>query len=233
MEEINCPVDPASLENVRALLSSHQYKRALDSLEQYLTLAWAPENLKNCRYGPLQYLVWMSIKIYCLMRLREYQQCSILLESLGCLDDPQWCYETYPESERRGSVAPFCLRLFNAYLPLLLGLPSSCLDRLYALLGWCTRNLDSASQTDSSVWLNRLTTTVHILAEIHVTKEQYQDALELLQNEVLFRRPQHIPSLIRMGRISVQTGAMEAAEEYFGMAECLSNGQEAFIHVNQ
>eukprot|EP00921_Rhytidocystis_pertsovi_P018232 GHVQ01028772.1.p1 GENE.GHVQ01028772.1~~GHVQ01028772.1.p1 ORF type:complete len:705 (+),score=182.45 GHVQ01028772.1:260-2374(+) len=85
-------------------------------------------------------------------------------------------------------------------------------------------------------WEERLTAVCVLLCDVLVMRHHLEDALELLQSEVMKRRaprPPPVGCLSLLGRIALQLGAVDAAEEYFGYAECLSDKRHAVtVHTN-
>ncbi|KEP62622.1 UNVERIFIED_CONTAM: hypothetical protein HHA_294960 [Hammondia hammondi] len=93
---------------------------------------------------------------------------------------------------------------------------------------------DARSYTLHALWLERLTIVAFLAAEILVTKGHPQEALQLLQDEVLPRRQQrqHTPTLSLMGRISLRMSCLDLAEEFFGYVECLSERESVMTRTN-
>ncbi|PFH31657.1 hypothetical protein BESB_026310 [Besnoitia besnoiti] len=85
-----------------------------------------------------------------------------------------------------------------------------------------------------ALWLERLTTAAFLAAEILVAKGHPQEALQLLQEEVLKRRQgqQHTPTLSLMGRIGLRMGSLDLADECFGYVECLSECDNVTAQTN-
>ncbi|CBZ49694.1 conserved hypothetical protein [Neospora caninum Liverpool] len=98
-----------------------------------------------------------------------------------------------------------------------------------------TRDEQTIKQTLHSLWIERLTTVVFLAAEILVAKGHLQEALQLLQDEILSRRQQHrqhAPTLSLMGRISLRMCCLDLAEEFFGYVECLGERDSVATRTN-
>ncbi|KYF39663.1 hypothetical protein TGARI_294960 [Toxoplasma gondii ARI] len=93
---------------------------------------------------------------------------------------------------------------------------------------------DARSDALHALWLERLTIVAFLAAEILVARGHPQEALQLLQEEILPRRQQrqHIPTLSLMGRISLRMSCLDLAEEFFGYVECLSERESVVTRTN-
>eukprot|EP01071_Lankesteria_metandrocarpae_P003344 Lankesteria_metandrocarpae@DN2906_c0_g1_i3.p1 len=188
---------------------------------------------ENQNIPPHKKILWTTLKIYSLIRFKMYRQAGDEVTALGPLDHNKYHFDCHKElyPRAKGSMIPFALRVLSSCVPIFMGFPSLGVDRMYALHTWTHKQLIHHASTTAllNVWTSRLVVTAHILAVCLCQETHYVEALTLLQG-VLGRQPQHIPTLKLMGRICVEMGTPESAEDYFTMADCITKSTS---HVNR
>ncbi|GAW83738.1 hypothetical protein, conserved [Plasmodium gonderi] len=92
--------------------------------------------LPSLKDNPFEYIIFITIKIYCNLRLHSYRFVSNDLSSLGNLDADNYQFEQFESKykKKKGSMIPFLLRLINCYYPYTLNLYFTSFDRLYLLI---------------------------------------------------------------------------------------------------
>ncbi|CXJ25913.1 conserved Plasmodium protein, unknown function [Plasmodium berghei] len=196
---------------------------------------------------PFEYILFMTIKIYCNLRLHNYRYVSNDLNLLENLDGENYKFQKYPLKYKKenGSMVPFLLRLINCYYPYTLGLFFTSFDRLYLLLlqyeklmnkirneNACTDNkvlLDKANNNISSplfkhnrqigIIFHYITIISYILCDLLLKKNYIEQAIELLKEKILKYFPNHINTLSLIGKLFLFIGSFDFAESYFNMVK--------------
>ncbi|CDU20878.1 hypothetical protein YYC_01678 [Plasmodium yoelii 17X] len=196
---------------------------------------------------PFEYVLFMTIKIYCNLRLHNYRYVSNDLNILENLDGENYKFQKYPLKYKKenGSMIPFLLRLINCYYPYTLGLFFTSFDRLYLLLlqyeklmnkirnkNECTDNkvlLDISNNNISpplfkqnrqiSTIFHYITIISYILCDLLLKKNYIEQAIELLKEKILKYFPNHINTLSLVGKLFLFIGSFDLAESYFSVVK--------------
>eukprot|EP00897_Mesotaenium_endlicherianum_P005672 jgi/Mesen1/5132/ME000255S04106 len=93
-------------------------------------------------------LAYKAHHILGLVKLRMYGAAADELRTLGDLDSPQYQYQAFPHlyPGKRGSMVPFALRWVHAELAHRSGNTGEAIDRLYALLAFCSARISALQE---------------------------------------------------------------------------------------
>jgi len=173
----------------------------------------------------------------CSFGLQEYQQADEALARLGSFEAPKWRYEQHPDlyPGQSGSFVPFVLRQLSAVAPYLANRPQVTLDRLTELQTLCVQHHTDHTDSEKArqLWLDREIAVICLIAEVHChpALQNFPEAIRVLQR-ALELRPRDRGTLSMLGRVSLQLGAVESAEDYFGLDECLAEKDSALVRAN-
>ncbi|SBS98522.1 conserved Plasmodium protein, unknown function, partial [Plasmodium ovale curtisi] len=192
------------------------------------------EILNDFKKDPFEYVLFMTLKIYCNLRLHNYRPVSNDLSSLGNLDGENYKFEHFSEKykKKRGSMIPFMLRLINCYYPYTLGLHFTSFDRLYLLVlhyeGMLQRSESEEGQSSDShvvsstvrirrVVFHYITITCYMLCDLLLKKNYVEQAILLLREKILKHDPQHMNTISLIGKLSLLIGSFDIAEASFSL----------------
>ncbi|CEL93989.1 unnamed protein product [Vitrella brassicaformis CCMP3155] len=229
---ISAAPERPSLSRVRREVHQRRYKTAIQMCEQALQSGGAGSQL-----APTEVIAWHTVRIYCLLKRQEYQQADEALARLGSFEAPKWRYEQHPDlyPGQSGSFVPFVLRQLSAVAPYLANRPQVTLDRLTELQTLCVQHHTDHTDSEKArqLWLDREIAVICLIAEVHChpALQNFPEAIRVLQR-ALELRPRDRGTLSMLGRVSLQLGAVESAEDYFGLDECLAEKDSALVRAN-
>ncbi|KAL5016611.1 hypothetical protein ScPMuIL_006200 [Solemya velum] len=199
------------------------------------------------KHTPHSLQLWF-LRLALLVKLRLYSVAESELAPFQNLDTPDLYYEYYPHTYpgRKGSLVPFGMRLLHAELPHYLGRTTESLDKLYYVLAVTQKilkNLEDELAEDGSameistesrkasteLWLEREKQVLYIIGNNLLSLRDYEAALSVY-GELVERDPQQKTQLVSgMGRIFLQMGNVQKAEECFKNVETLAEQRKEDI----
>lgn len=205
-----------------------------------MTAQQGPENIGQMTQHSSHTLQLWFCRVALLFKLRLYTVAHSELQSFKNLDTPDVYYEYYPNiyPGRKGSMVPFGLRLLDAQLPYYLGHNKDALDKLYYILSVVRQILANvenglaedgmpmelgteAKKSSLELWANRECQVMYIIANILLSIKDYEACLNVYQ-ELLKKDVNSQGALLTgIGRIFLQMGDINTAEDYFNKSEQL------------
>ncbi|KAL1930605.1 hypothetical protein VTP01DRAFT_10767 [Rhizomucor pusillus] len=161
------------------------------------------------------------LRLLALMQLGLYQLASAELEKLGNLYRPELTFEYHGISGKTGSIVPFELLVLSARLPFYLKYPLISLERLTLLAVHCKKMY---KKTESQLWKQRETQVYIILATQQMHMNDYTAAATTLQMVSRKVAGNDLDILSILGRLYLQLGNVQGAEELFQRIEKDSKG---------
>ncbi|SCM26756.1 conserved Plasmodium protein, unknown function [Plasmodium chabaudi chabaudi] len=196
---------------------------------------------------PFEYILFMTIKIYCNLRLHNYRYVSNDLNLLENLDGENYKFQKYPLKYKKenGSMVPFLLKLINCYYPYTLGLFFTSFDRLYILLlqyeklmnkiknehecsgkkvaiNICNNGMPSdifKENRQIGIIFHYITIICYILCDLLLKRNYIEQAIGLLKEKILKYFPNHINTLSLVGKLFLLIGSFDLAESYFNVVK--------------
>ncbi|XP_028396842.1 trafficking protein particle complex subunit 12-like [Dendronephthya gigantea] len=177
--------------------------------------------------------IWFC-RIALMVQLKMHTAADIELEAFGNLDAAVLYYEFYPDlyPDRQGTMVPFCFRLLAAMLPQHVDRPKEALDKLFYVHSICLqvlRNLTAelgadkenleALQKGIKLWKERLIKVLYCIGNTFLSVKEYGLAIAVFK-QISKRDPENTRALMSgIGRISLQSGDIESAQQYFKLVE--------------
>merc|ERR1719427_37088 len=175
--------------------------------------------------------IWW-VRLALLVKLRQFSTAEAEAAAFGDLETADMYYQYYPDlyPGRRGSLAPWSLRLLLAELPSHAGQQVAAMNKLFRLLrtvGQMLKNLEAGRAADGSeggeagaqCWWARERQVLYSLVNVSIRHQDYESAvkcLELLQHVEL---PALLASLhAAQGRLYLQLGNLALADQAFSQA---------------
>ncbi|XP_031555083.1 trafficking protein particle complex subunit 12-like [Actinia tenebrosa] len=238
----NVPLNESGL---RDLLSAECWRAALDFTSRFLTAHGQGVGQYGQRamhtHKTLQ--VWFC-RIALLYKLQMYSTAEAELEAFKNFDQPDLYYEFYPETYpgRKGCMVPFSLRILLAELPQHSGKPNEALDRLYSLQRTCKavlKNLangldeDGSKSADKSddmreaavkMWNERELRVLYAIGNCFLAVKDYNLAVSVFESIIKQDETLSAALYSGIGRIYLQLGDLERAENYFKIVEERATG---------
>ncbi|KAH3775656.1 trafficking protein particle complex subunit 12-like [Dreissena polymorpha] len=239
------------------LMQAGCYRAAIDMTTQLLTdigQSIAIAMVTPTTHSPKSLQIW-HCRFSLMMKLRMYSILESEFAAFKTLDTPDIYYEFYPTNYpgKRGSMVPFGMRLLHAELPYHLGRPSETLDRFYYLLSVIQKilkNLGEGHSEDGSaitistesraasqkLWLEREKQVLYSIANVLTLLKNYDAGLSVYK-DLLEKDTEHRLALLSgIGRIHLQIGNLNKANEYFQMVkdtEIKTNVAMVAVHMNR
>lgn len=239
---------PTDTSGLKQLLKAECWRSALN-----LTVKLLEENSKDVfTYSQKIMEIWFC-RIALLYELKMYSAADIELEAFGNFDSAMFFYEYYPQiySTKQGSMVPFCFRILAAILPQYLERPKEALDKLFHVHNVClhvlsdlsSRSCDSNSEEGKSLqkgrdlWKERLLKVLYCIGNTFLSQKEYGLAVSIFK-QIAERDPRNVRAVLSgLGRISLQSGDIESAQEYFKRVEETGPDNDdvakSEVHVNR
>jgi tetratricopeptide (TPR) repeat protein len=215
---------------LKQLLRAECWRSALNLTTKLLGTNHAQNTASRLVQSPHNLEIWFC-RIALFYQLKMYNAADIELEAFGNLDAAVLYYDFHPDlySGKEGTMVPFCFRILAAMLPQYLDRSKEALDKLFYVHSVCLqvlRNLstslgegDEALQKGMELWKERLLKVLYCIGNTFLSLREYGLAIEVFK-QVAKRDSENSRALLSgIGRISLQSGDIESAQEYFKLAE--------------
>ncbi|KAI1307686.1 hypothetical protein EDD11_004388 [Mortierella claussenii] len=187
--------------------------------------------------------LWYA-RLLALVKLGEYEMAQAELDQLGDMRGPQFRYENYPADMflnnefqtqeqqrsgalRRGSMIPFELFVLKARLQGHLGDVYEAIDQLYELIIHCKKFEAICKVNEDGVGAQQwhdLTGQLHLMVLNYLVELKDYPAATRYGRDLARAYPQDINFHSGLGRLYLQLGDLERAEEVFnGVEEMVKN----------
>ncbi|CRG97000.1 conserved Plasmodium protein, unknown function [Plasmodium gallinaceum] len=219
---------------------SYIEKKRLKTCETFIT-----DILNYFKKEPFEYIIFMTIKVYCNLRLHCYRSLTNDLNSLRNLDSDNYKFENFSSKYRKkkGSMIPFLLRLVNCYYPYTLSLYFTSFDRLYLLIlhyeniiKMCNEKIENNENCNDvylrkkNIFFHYIIITCYVLCDLLLKKNYIEQAIQLLKDKILYYDPNHINTISLIGKLSLLIGCFDSAKYSFNLASNLSENKN-FNHI--
>ncbi|KAI4835069.1 hypothetical protein MKS88_005752 [Plasmodium brasilianum] len=217
-------------------------EKKLKTCEEFLE-----DVLIHFKKEPFEYIIFMTIKIYCNLRLHNYRSVSNNLSLVGNLDGKNYKFQNFSlkYKKKRGSMIPFLLRLINSYYPYTLSLYFTSFDRLYLLILYYEKlfnecvniiekenhiadkgidNMASFSYTflrKKNILFHHVTITCYVLCDLLLKKNYIEQAIQLLKDKILIYDADHASTISLIGKFALLMGSFDIAESSFNSVQNL------------
>ena len=187
------------------------------------------------KHSPTSLQIWW-IRLALLVKLRQFTTAEAEAAAFGVLDTPDLYYQYYPElhPNKRGSMAPWSLRLLLAELPAYNNKQVVAMNKLLRLLRQVRQmisNLEAGLAPDGEVilseaeekqrlglkiWLERERQILHSLVNSCLLHQDYEAAVKSLDMLREVEAPERLASLLSaQGRVYLQLGSIGLADRSF------------------
>jgi len=228
---------------LQQLISSGNYRAAINLTAHLLEMYGQGKGKAGqlSKHSQTSFQIWFS-RLALLVNLKLFTVAEAEAEQFGELDKPDVFMQYYPElyGGRRGSLAPWSMRLLLAQLPGLCGKHIDSFNRLFALhfsLKDMLRNLSKGLAPDGQVWLeatpeeldsavscwkDRERQVLSALVNNAVAANDIQSAIKCLDMLVLVESDDRKAALYAAyGRLYLQLGNIGRADTWFAAASKL------------
>lgn len=235
------PLDESGL---RDLLAAHCWRAALEFTARFLTAHGQGVGQQGQRalhtHKTLQ--VWFC-RIALLFKLQMFSTAEVELEAFGNFNQPDLYYEFYPATYpgRKGSMVPFSMRILQAELPQYMGRPRDALDNLYELQRTCAqvqKNLQANLMEDGGqgemtptnrmaamdLWVAREVRILYSIGNCFLGMKDHSLAVTVFESIIRKDPSSSFGLLSGIGRIYLQLGDLEMAQNYFKQVESKAFG---------
>ncbi|XP_068678322.1 trafficking protein particle complex subunit 12-like isoform X2 [Montipora foliosa] len=186
--------------------------------------------------------VWFC-RIALLFKLQMFSTAEVELEAFGNFNQPDLYYEFYPATYpgRKGSMVPFSMRILQAELPQYMGRPRDALDNLYELQRTCAqvqKNLQANLMEDGGqgemtpanrmaamdLWVAREVRVLYSIGNCFLGMKDHSLAVTVFESIIRKDPSSSFGLLSGIGRIYLQLGDLEMAQNYFKQVESKAFG---------
>ena len=226
---------------LKQLLRAECWRSALNLTTRLLGRDSGQQTASHLVHSPSNLEVWFC-RIALLYQLKMYSAADIELEAFGNLDAAVLYYGFHPDlyPGKEGTTVPFCFRILAAMLPQYVDRPQEALDKLFYVHSVCLqvlRNLstklgadgesDEALQKGIELWKERLLKVLYCIGSTFLSLKEYGLAISVFK-QIAKRDTENSRALLSgIGRISLQCGDIESAQEYFKSAEEIGSDDDA------
>ncbi|KAG0024570.1 Trafficking protein particle complex subunit 12 [Entomortierella chlamydospora] len=182
--------------------------------------------------------LWYA-RLLALVKIGQYEMAQAELEQLGDLWGPQYRYENYPpdmfpgnefqtkeqqqnSTMRRGSMVPFELFVLKARLQGYLGDSYEAIDQLYSLIMYCKKHGAICRVNEDNIGAQQwhdLTGQLHLMILNYLVELNDYSSATKHGRDLAKAYPQDINFHSGLGRLYLQLGDIERAEEVFKEVE--------------
>lgn len=218
---------------LKQLLRVECWRSALNLTTKLLGTNNTQQTASQVVQSPGNLEIWFC-RIALLYQLNMYSAADIELEAFGNLDAAVLYYDFHPDlyPGKEGSMVPFCFRILAAMLPQQVDRPKEALDKLFYVHSVCLqvlRNLatkpgggdenEEARQKGIELWKKRLLKVFYCIGNTFLSLKEYGLALSVFKQIAKQDSENSRALLLGLGRISLQSGDIESAQEYFKLVE--------------
>lgn len=203
------------------------------------------------KHTPLSLRLWYS-RLAILIKLKKFSLAEVESAAFGDFEKPDLYYEFYPDiyKGKRGTMVPFSFRLLLAELPQYQGNHQVALDNMYNILHVIQKiikNVQSGCAEDGSmielsenrknasleIWRKREQRVLYAILNCVLSQRDYILAVSIL-NILLEKSKENSPQLLSaLGRIYLQLGDANYAQECFSKAATISCEKSQQLHVEE
>lgn len=190
--------------------------------------------------------IWFT-RLALLVKLKLYNIAETEAEQFAGLEKPDVFCQYYSElyGGRRGSLAPWSMRLLIAQIPGLSGKHIQSFNKLFSLLfsvRTMIKNLENGLAADGSVWLEageeerrdaaecwreRERQVLYSLINNSIASSDFESGIKCLDLLVPVERPERLAALhAAYGRLYLQLGHITRADQCFAQASRLRNSED-------
>ncbi|KAG0262716.1 Trafficking protein particle complex subunit 12 [Mortierella polycephala] len=182
--------------------------------------------------------LWYA-RLLALVKLGEYEMAQAELEQLGDLRGPQYRYENYPAdmfaneletqeqqrddvAQRRGCMVPFELFVLKARLQGYLGDVYEAIDQLYDLIVYCKKFEAICRVSEDNIGIRQwqdIAGQMHLMVLNYLVELNDYPTATRHAREMAIKYPQDVNFHSGLGRLYLQLGDLERAEEVFNEVE--------------
>ena len=218
---------------LKQLLRAQCWRSALNLTTNLLGTNNAQNTASRLVQSPHNLEIWFC-RIALFYQLKMYSAADAELEAFGNLDAAVLYYEFHPDlyPGKEGTMVPFCFRILAAMLPQYVDRSKEALDKLFCVHGICLQVLrslltslgdsgegDEALQKGIELWKERLLKVLYCIGNTFLSLKEYSLAISVF-NQIAKHDSKNSRALLSgIGRISLQSGDIESAQEYFKLAE--------------
>ncbi|KAF9190213.1 Trafficking protein particle complex subunit 12 [Haplosporangium sp. Z 767] len=184
--------------------------------------------------------LWYA-RLLALIKLGEYEMAQAELEQLGDLRGPQYRYESYPPDMfatnelqtqeqqrgialRRGCMVPFELFVLKARLQGYLGDDYEAIDQLYDLIMYCKKFEAICQVSEDNVGVRQwqdIAGQMHLMVLNYLVELNDYPTATRHAREMAIKYPRDVNFHSGLGRLYLQLGDLERAEEKFYEVETM------------
>ncbi|XP_062620669.1 trafficking protein particle complex subunit 12-like [Saccostrea cucullata] len=237
------------VEGLQALIKGGCYRSAVDMCRRLLTAAGqGPGKAGEITQHTVHTIQLWFCRFTLLLKLRLYSVAESEMQAFQNLDTPDLYFEFYPHiyPGRKGSMVPFGMRILHAEIPHYMGRSQETIDRLYYILAVTQKiikNLQEGYAEDGSavqlsdgsrkgsleIWQERERQVLYVIGNTFLALRDYEAAMTIYNN-LLEKDPTRKAGLLSgMGRIYLQMGNVDKAQDCFKHSEVISNSGDKSI----
>eukprot|EP00088_Acartia_fossae_P047014 TRINITY_DN5091_c2_g1_i3.p1 TRINITY_DN5091_c2_g1~~TRINITY_DN5091_c2_g1_i3.p1 ORF type:complete len:1000 (-),score=250.08 TRINITY_DN5091_c2_g1_i3:148-3147(-) len=233
------------IRGLQQLISSGNYRAALNLTSQLLTMYNQGKGKAGqiSKHSQSSLQIWLT-RLSLLVKLKLFSIAEAEAEPFGDLEKPDVFLQYYPElyGGRRGSLAPWRLRLLLAQIPGFCGKHTDSVNRLFKLVE-CVRTMirnvkaglaadgtvilepdNKESQEALECWEERERQVLYALVNCCIAGKDFESAVKCLDMLLKIEKEERKASLLSCyGRLYLQIGSLTKAEIYFKKATNLRN----------
>lgn len=246
---------PNDLTGLKKLLAAQAYRSAFNLTTHLLTaVGQGADGWKSSetRHTPYTVQLWYT-RIALLVKLRLYSLAETEYHQFASFEKPDLCYEFYcndPDTNGRGSMVPFSMRLLCAQLPQYLGKVDEGLERFSSILKIVRKissNLLNGLAEDGSglqlteerrnasiqLWNKREISVLNAMGNALLSCKDYPSALSVYREILDLDRKNQDGVYSCMGRVYLMAGDVKRAEEYFKKSSIDVNINQGLLSIGK
>ena len=238
---LGCDGVTADTRGLQQLIAAGNYRSAVNMTAQLLEMYGQGRGKAGqvSKHSQTSLQIWW-VRIALLVKLKQFTIAEDEAAAFGDLDRPDIFYQYYPElyPNRRGSMAPWSLRLLLAELPMYNSKQVMAMNKLFRLrraVQTMIANLEKGLNADGEVmldedaeervriglqvWRDRERQVLASLVNCCVLHQDYQSAIKCLEMLRTVESSDNMSSLLSaQGRVYLQLGNLSSADKSFSEA---------------
>jgi len=238
---LGCDGVTADTRGLLQLVSAGNYRSAVNMTAQLLEMygQGCGKSGQISKHSHTSLQIWW-IRLALLVKLKQFSTAEAEAASFGDLENPDLFYQYYPElyPNRRGSLAPWSLRLLLAELPMYNNKQVLAMNKMFKLrrmIQQIISNLEKGLNADGEVmladdakerrriglemWKERERQVLYSLVNCSVLHQDYESAVKCLEMLKGIELPENMSSLYAAyGRVYLQLGNLSLADNCFSQA---------------